>query len=81
MKHNREVLNRLASAEKKLSTAKHQKIVLKDFDGRYYGECGHAVSQEQFNAWSKQQEPYLDLIVVKMWQPNNTLDLDGKPVE
>jgi len=87
MKHNREVLKRLASAEKKLGGAKRQKIVLKDFDGYYYGEFGHAVSQEQFNAWAKQQEPNLELVVVKIWQPNNpatekkTLDMEGKLVE
>ncbi len=87
MKHRREVLKRLASAEKKLGGAKRQKTVLKDFDVHYYGDFGHAVSQEPFDAWAKQQEPNPEILVVEMWMPydaeteKKTLDLEGKLIE
>ena len=55
----REVAKRLKSAEKKLGNAQ-KKFVMKDFDGLYYGDCGKARSQEQFDSWAKAQgEPVL----------------------
>ncbi len=42
-----------------------QRIVLKDFDGRYYGECGKGLSQEQFDAWAKQLDANIQLLIVE----------------
>jgi len=49
------VAKRLKTAEKKLGGAVQKKFVMKDFDGLYWGDCGRACSQEQFNAWSREQ--------------------------
>jgi len=55
MKQSREVLKRLASAEKKLDGIKQSMLVWKDPDG-YWISSDEKVSQAQFDLWKKQQE-------------------------
>jgi hypothetical protein len=49
------VAKRLKTAEKKLGGNLQKKFVMKDFDGLFYGDCGRARSQEQFDSWAKEQ--------------------------
>jgi len=51
----REVAKRLKTAEKKLGGNLQKKFDMKDFDGLFYGDCGRARSQEQFDSWAKEQ--------------------------
>ena len=55
MKINRGVMRRIEVAEKKLGLTAQAKFVVLDFDGRFFGECGFGLSQEQFDAWVKLQ--------------------------
>lgn len=41
------------------------KCVVLDFDGHYYGECGHNISQEQFDVWVKQQGSSVEIVIMK----------------
>ncbi len=61
----REVAKRLSTAEKKLGGATQKKFVMKDFDGLYYGDCGRALSQEQFDSWAKEQGEAVLITVFK----------------
>lgn len=74
MKHNKEVLRRLASAENRLGATKQKKYILKDFDGKYYGDCGHGLTQEQFAGWVKQQDANSDFAIFAY----PTIDAEGR---
>lgn len=65
MKVNREVMRRLEVAEKKLGSTVQTKYVVLDFSGRYYGECGYELLQEQFDAWVKQQGMDVEIVIIK----------------
>jgi hypothetical protein len=56
------LLKRISVLEK-TSSAKNKLLVIKDFYGLYSGECGKGLSQEQFDAWTKQQNESLQIIV------------------
>ena len=63
MKSNREFVKRIEAAKKKLEGAAQKKFVMKDFDGLYYCGCGSGLTQEQFEAWTKQQELEANIVV------------------
>ena len=42
------------------------RVVTKDYDGFYRGECGDGLSQEQFDAWVKQQDKDTQVIIVEV---------------
>ncbi len=65
MKINKEIMRRLAEAEKKLEPTEHPKYVVMDFDGHYFGECGYDLSQVQFDAWLKLQDLSTQVVVMK----------------
>ena len=65
MRGNREVMRRLEVAERKLGSTVQTKCVVMDFNGHYFGECGFDLSQEQFDAWVKQQEKDVEIMVIK----------------
>lgn len=65
MKVKKEVMRRLEVAEKKLGSTVQAKYVVLDFDGRYFGECGFDLSQEQFDAWVKQQGMGVEIVIIK----------------
>ena len=59
------IKRRVEIAEKKLETPMQTKCVVLDFDGHYYGECGHNISQEQFDVWVKQQGSSVEIVIMK----------------
>jgi hypothetical protein len=42
------------------------RVVTKDYDGLYRGECGDGLSEEQFDAWVKQQDKDIQVIIVEV---------------
>ena len=58
-------MRRLEVAERKLGSTVQTKCVVMDFNGHYFGECGFDLSQEQFDAWVKQQEKDVEIMVIK----------------
>jgi hypothetical protein len=42
------------------------RVVMKDYDGLYRGECGDGLGQEQFDAWVKQQDKDTQVIIVEV---------------
>jgi hypothetical protein len=42
------------------------RVVTKDYDGLYRGECGDGLSQEQFDIWVKQQDKDTQVIIVEV---------------
>lgn len=62
---NRGVMRRLEVAEKKLGLTIQAKYVVLDFDGRFFGECGFGVTQEQFDAWVKQKGMDVEVLIIK----------------
>ena len=65
-------MRRLEAAEKKLGSTIQTKYVLRDFNGYYYGECGYYLSQEQFDAWVKQQGMGVEIVIIRY-----TIDGEG----
>jgi hypothetical protein len=61
-----EVLKRLEIAEKKLAPKALMKCVIKDTNGLYSCECGHDLSQDQYEAWVKQQDKNNQIIVIEI---------------
>lgn len=75
MKVNRGVMRRLEVAEKKLGSTVQTKCVVLDFEGRFFGECGFDLSQEQFDAWVKQQGMDVEVMIIKY-----AIDGEGNPL-
>ena len=65
MKINKEIMRRLAEAEKKLESMVHPKFVIMDFDGHYFGECGYDLTQKQFDAWLNVQGSVAEVVIMK----------------
>jgi hypothetical protein len=42
------------------------RVVTKDYDGLYRGECGDGLSQEQFDTWVKEQDKDTQVIIVEV---------------
>ena len=42
------------------------RVVVKDYDGLFKGECGDGLSQEQFEVWVKQQDKDTQVIIVEV---------------
>ena len=42
------------------------RVVTKDYDGLYRGECGDGLSKEQFDSWVKQQDKDTQFIIVEV---------------
>ena len=42
------------------------RVVTKDYDGLYRGECGDGLSEEQFDSWVKQQDKDTQVIIVEV---------------
>jgi hypothetical protein len=52
------------------------RVVTKDYDGLYRGECGDGLGQEQFDAWVKQQDKDTQVIIVEVCE--NVAPAEGK---
>jgi hypothetical protein len=68
-------MKRLEVAEKKLGSTVQTKYVVLDFDGRFFGECGFDLSQEQFDAWVKQKGMDVEVTIIKY-----AIDGEGNPL-
>ena len=42
------------------------RVVIKDYDGLYRGECGQGLSHEQFDSWVKAQDKDTQVIIVEV---------------
>jgi hypothetical protein len=42
------------------------RVVIKDYDELYRGECGQGLSQQQFDAWVKEQDKDTQVIIVEV---------------
>ena len=42
------------------------RVVIKDYDELYRGECGQGLSQQQFDAWIKEQDKDTQVIIVEV---------------
>ena len=58
-------MRRLKAVEGKFAAAIQKKYVLRDFDGRYYGECGFGLLKEQFDAWINKQGIDVEVVIMK----------------
>jgi hypothetical protein len=65
LKISKEVLKRLEAAEKKLDSTKQVKYAIMDFGDRYFGDCGFKLSQEQFDAWVKEQGTDTEITILR----------------
>ena len=73
----RAFVRRLRTLEQRTSELR-KRLVLKDFDGLYYGECGRGLSEEAFETWKKGQEENTQIIVVVFgWKGSENLDKSG----
>ena len=50
------------------------RVVVKDYNGSYGGECGSGLSQEQFDGWVKQQDKDTQVIIVEVCDPQPDVD-------
>jgi hypothetical protein len=50
------------------------RLVVKDDDGLYRGECGEGLSEEQFEVWVKQQDSDTQVIIVEVAWPEDSSD-------
>ena len=48
------------------------RVVTKDTDGLYRGECGDDLGQEQFDSWVKQQDKDTQIIIVEICENTPT---------
>jgi hypothetical protein len=62
---NRNLISRVRKIEQRTFQPRWR-VVVKDYDGLYGGECGEGLSQVQFDAWVKQQEKDTQIIVVEV---------------
>lgn len=53
------------------------RVVVKDTDGLYRGECGHDLSEEKFQTWSKLQDADTQIIIVEVSE-NTEANLQAK---
>ncbi len=64
---NKSIIKRLRKIER-YTTQPRWRLVVKDIDGSYGGECGKGLSKEQFQQWTKQQDKDTQIIIVELSQ-------------
>jgi hypothetical protein len=52
------------------------RVVTKDYDGLYRGECGEGLSQQQFDVWVEEQDKDTQVIIVEVCE--NVAPAEGK---
>jgi hypothetical protein len=60
----RSIIKRIRKIEQRTFQPRWR-VVVKDFDGLYRGECGEGLSQEQFDVWVNQQDKDTQVIIVE----------------
>jgi hypothetical protein len=77
---NRNLIYRVRKIERRTFKPRWR-VVTKDYDGLYRGECGDGLSQEQFDVWFKQQDKDTQIIIVEVCENKPPPDgVEGKPV-
>jgi len=59
------IIKRLLKIERRTFQPRWR-VVTKDYDGLYRGECGDGLSQEQFDAWVNGQDKDTQVIIVEV---------------
>jgi hypothetical protein len=62
---NKNLIRRVRKIERRTFQPRWR-VVTKDYDGLYRGECGDGLSQEQFDVWVKQQDKDTQIIIVEV---------------
>jgi hypothetical protein len=62
---NRNLISRVRKIEQRTFQPRWR-VVVKDYDGLYSGECGEGLNQAQFDGWVKQQDKDTQVIVVEV---------------
>ena len=66
---HKSIVKRIRKIESR-TTQPRWRVVVKDLDGLYRGECGEGLSEQQFNEWVKQQDKDTQVIIVDVnWDP------------
>jgi sulfate adenylyltransferase subunit 1 (EFTu-like GTPase family) len=65
---NRNLVRRVRKIEQRTFQPRWR-VVVKDYDELYRGECGEGLTQVQFDAWVKQQDKDTQVIVVEVCAP------------
>ncbi len=71
---NRNLISRVRKIEQGTFQPRWR-VVVKDYDGVYRGECGEGLVQEQFDAWVRQQDKDTQVIIVEVCE---NFPLDSK---
>jgi uncharacterized protein YpmB len=59
-----EIIRRLIAVERKLGSVKNVYVTKDMNNALYYGRCGQGVSQEQFDAWAKEQGENTQITII-----------------
>lgn len=62
---NKSLIKRIRKIEKRTFQPRWR-VVTKDYDCLYRGECGDGLSQQQFDAWVKQQDKDTQVIIIEV---------------
>ena len=72
---NKSIIKRVRKLEQRTFQPRWR-VVTKDYDGLYRGECGDGLGQAQFDAWVKEQDKDTQVIIVEVCE--NLAPADGK---
>jgi len=76
---NKSLVRRIRKIEKQ-TLQPRWRVVVKDYDGLYCGECGQGLSQEQFDAWVKAQDKDTQVIIVEVCENISTISNEKESV-
>jgi len=75
---HKSIIKRISKIEQH-SLQPRWRVVVKDYDGLYRGECGEGLTQSQFDSWTKQQDKDTQVIIVEVTS-NDSTNSDGETV-
>ena len=78
-KVNKNLIRRVRKIEQQ-TLQPRWRLVTKDYDGLYRGECGNGLSQERFDAWVKLQDIDTQVIIVEVCEnkpPQGSAELES----
>jgi hypothetical protein len=62
---NKSLVKRIRKIEKRTFQPRWR-VVVKDYDGLYRGECGEGLSQDKFDLWVMQQDKDTQVVIVEV---------------
>jgi hypothetical protein len=68
---HKSIIRRISKIEQH-SLQPRWRVVVKDYDGLYRGECGDGLTQSQFDNWTKQQDKDTQVIIVEVSSYDST---------